>query len=75
MDLTDILSMDEWARFEKEIFDRFHINCNVCVTSGTGLIGKPDWCNKLCPEIRANKDSLAAICATGNQNMEVKTPW
>ncbi len=68
MVLTDILSVDEWAAFEKELYNRFHINCTVYNTSGVGVTGKPNWCNKLCPEIKANKDSLAAICAPGNQN-------
>ena len=68
MELTDIISKEEWAQFEKELFDRFHINCSVYGESGIGVTGKPNWCNKLCPEIKANKDSLAAICAPGNQN-------
>ena len=68
MELTDILSKEDWASFEKELYDRFHINCTVYNTSGIGVTGKPNWCNQLCPEIKANKDSLAAICAPGNQN-------
>jgi ligand-binding sensor protein len=68
MELTDILSKEEWTAFEKELYDRFHINCTVYNTSGIGVTGKPNWCNRLCPEIKANKDSLAAICAPGNQN-------
>jgi ligand-binding sensor protein len=68
MELTDILSKEAWAAFEKELYDRFHINCTVYNTSGIGVTGKPNWCNRLCPEIKANKDSLAAICAPGNQN-------
>ncbi len=68
MELTDILSKEEWATFEQELFDHFQINCTVYNTSGIGVTGKPNWCNRLCPEIKANKDSLAAICAPGNQN-------
>lgn len=68
MELTDILSKEEWTAFEKTLFERFKINCTVYNTSGVGITGKPNWCNRLCPEIKANKDSLAAICAPGNQN-------
>ena len=68
MELTDILSKEEWAAFEKELFDRFKINCTVYNTSGVGVTGKPNWCNRLCPEIKGNKNSLSAICAPGNQN-------
>lgn len=68
MELTDILSKEEWAAFEKALFDRFQINCTVYNTDGIGVTGKPNWCNRICPEIKANKESLAAICAPGNQN-------
>jgi ligand-binding sensor protein len=68
MELTDILSKEAWAAFEKELFDRFRINCTVYNTDGIGVTGTPNWCNRLCPEIKRNKDSLAAICAPGNQN-------
>ena len=72
MELTDILSKEEWTAFEKELYDRFDTNCTVYNTSGIGVTGKPNWCNRLCPEIKANKDSLAAICAPGNQNFMVQ---
>lgn len=68
MELKDILSEEEWVRFEKEMSDRFRLNCTVYNASGVGITGRPNWCNRLCPEIKANKDSLAAICAPGNQN-------
>jgi ligand-binding sensor protein len=68
MTLTDILSKEEWAAFEKALFERFKINCTVYNTDGIGVTGKPNWCNRLCPEIKGNPDSLAAICAPGNQN-------
>jgi len=67
MRLTDILPKEKWEEFEKELFDRFHINCTVYDVAGQGVTGKPNWCNRLCPQIKANKDSLAAICASGNQ--------
>jgi ligand-binding sensor protein len=68
MTLSDILSKEEWAAFEKALFERFKINCTVYNTDGIGVTGKPNWCNRLCPEIKGNRDSLAAICAPGNQN-------
>ena len=56
MELTDIESKREWARFEKELFDRFHINCTTYNTAGMAITGKPNWCNRLCPKVKANKD-------------------
>lgn len=68
MELTDILSEEAWARFEKELSDRFHLNCSVYKKDGISVTGKQNFCNNLCPKIKANKDALAAICAPGNQN-------
>jgi len=68
MELTDILSKEEWARFAKEISDRSHLNCTVYNPAGNSITGTQNWCNRLCPEIKANKDALAAICAPANQN-------
>lgn len=68
MELTDILSVEAWGLFEKELFERYQLNCMIYNTSGTGITGKPNWCNDICPKIKANKNSLAAICATSNQH-------
>ena len=68
MKLTDILSVEAWAQFEKELSDRFHLNCSVYNVNGISVTGKPNFCNNLCPKIKANKEALAAICAPGNQN-------
>ena len=67
MELTDILSKEEWARFEKELFEEFHLDCTVYNASGFSITGQKHWCNRLCPKIKENKDALSAICATGNQ--------
>lgn len=68
MELTDVLSKKEWARFEKEISDRFHLNCTIYNPEGNSITGTQNWCNRLCPKIKASKDALAAICAPANQN-------
>jgi predicted Fe-Mo cluster-binding NifX family protein len=68
MALTDILSKQGWSQFEKTLFDRFAINSAVFDRSGNRVTGKPRWCNRLCPQIKANPDSLAAICAPANHH-------
>jgi ligand-binding sensor protein len=68
MTLTDVLSKEEWTQFEKELYERWQISATVYDTSGVSITEKPNWCNRLCPQIKANKDSLATICAPGNQN-------
>ena len=68
MELRDILPVEEWIQFEKELHDRFNLSCTVYNTAGTGITATPNFCNTLCPEIKAHKESLAVICAAGNQN-------
>lgn len=68
MAMIDILSRESCEKLENEVFERYGINCSVYDTSGTGVTGKPHWCNRLCPQIKTNKEALAAICAPGNQN-------
>jgi ligand-binding sensor protein len=67
MKLNELLALEEWQAFEKELFDRFFLNCTVYNAEGISETGKPNWCNPLCPEIKSRKASLAAICAAGNQ--------
>jgi ligand-binding sensor protein len=67
MELTDLLPLSAWQKFEAELFDHFFLNCTVYNDSGIGVTGKPNWCNALCPEIKSNPNSLATICAAGNQ--------
>ncbi|MBN2059233.1 MAG: PocR ligand-binding domain-containing protein [Deltaproteobacteria bacterium] len=69
MELTDILSEEAWARFEKELSDRFHLNCTIYKSDGISVTVKQNFCNNLCPKIKANRDALAAICAPANQNL------
>ena len=68
MDLMNILSKEEWAKFEKELFDLFGLNCCVYDEAGSRVTTATNWCNRLCPQIKGNQESLGAICAPGNQN-------
>jgi ligand-binding sensor protein len=67
MELTELQPPGAWQDFEAELFERFFLNCTVYNAQGIGITGKPNWCNALCPEIKANPASLATICAAGNQ--------
>ncbi len=37
MALTDIQSTEKWIKFEKELFDRYQINCTVYYSSGISV--------------------------------------
>ncbi len=69
MQLEQIAPLNEWLELERELHGHFHMNCTVYNAQGAGVTGSPNWCNSLCPRIKANKESLATICAACNQNM------
>ena len=69
MELTDILSVEAWAQFEKELSERFHLNCTVYKSDGISITGKQNFCNKLCPEIKATDKGQAFICAVAHMNL------
>jgi ligand-binding sensor protein len=67
MNLTKVLPIDAWVRFESDLFKRFGMNCTVYDLNGTSITGKPNWSNRLCPKIKADREALAAICSPSNQ--------
>lgn len=73
MTLTDIMSSEGCAEFADELFNIYGINCAVYNAAGTIVSGKPNWSNSLCPKVKGNPESLAAICAPSNQHFLAET--
>ncbi len=69
MQLTDLLPIDEWIAFEKEMTDRFGIDANVFDPDGIRITNYKNWINRLCPEIKANDKGQSFICAVAHQNI------
>jgi len=78
MKLTDILPVEKWQEFAKEIHEKYGINANVYDEKGFIIHPNVGWANKICPLIKSNPQSVV-ICASAQQNMmnqakEKRTP-
>jgi len=71
MELTDLLSVEEWMNLEKEIHKRYGLDTNVFNTDGIRITPYKSWVNRLCPEIKATDKGQSFICAVANMNLAV----
>jgi ligand-binding sensor protein len=69
MKLTDILPLDKWVAFEKEIVSRFGVDANVFGIDGVRISEFKAWANDLCPAIKATDKGQAFICAVAHMNI------
>ncbi|MBW1897587.1 MAG: PocR ligand-binding domain-containing protein [Deltaproteobacteria bacterium] len=69
MDLTDILSLEEWIEFEKDIHEKSGLDVSVFDTEGIRITSSKKWVNRLCPVIKANDKGQAFICAVAHMNI------
>ena len=69
MTMTDLLSKEEWLELEKAIYARSGMNAHVYDADGLTFTGYNEWANELCPAVKANPQSLQAVCAIANQNI------
>lgn len=71
MELTDLLSVEEWMVLEKEIHERFGLDTNVFNTDGIRITPYKSWVNPLCPEIKATDKGQSFICAVAHMNLAI----
>ena len=69
MKLIDILPLEKWIEFEKDIHKKSGLDVNVFDTEGIRISSYKIWVNKLCPEIKANDKGHAFICAVAHMNI------
>ena len=69
MKLTDLLSVEEWTKLEKDIHERYGLDTNVFNTSGIRITPYKSWVNRLCPEIKATDKGQSFICAVAHMNL------
>jgi ligand-binding sensor protein len=67
--LTDILSIEEWIKLEKDIHQKSGLDVNVFDTEGIRISDYKIWVNKLCPAIKANDKGQSFICAVAHMNI------
>ncbi len=70
--LTDLLPIDKWIEFEKEITEKSGLNAGIYDIDGIRITGYKNWQeNELCPAINNNKKGQTFICAPAHQNLSL----
>ena len=69
MELTDLLPLEKWKEFEKEITRRSGLDANVFGTDGVRITDYKNWANRLCPAIKATDKGQSYICAVAHMNL------
>ena len=67
MKLTDLLSIEKWIDFEKEINKRSYLNACVFDAEGNRITGFKEWANRLCPAVKATENGQQFICSAAHQ--------
>jgi len=73
MTLTNILSINEWNDFAKDLHEKFGICCAVSGSNGDHVSHYENWCNRVCPVIKKKPEAVAAICAVAAQHFTLET--
>jgi ligand-binding sensor protein len=69
MKLTDLLPLEKWVEFEKDIHERSGLDTNVFNTDGIRITDYKQWVNRLCPEVKADDRGQSFICAVAHMNI------
>jgi len=69
MELTDILPLQKWVEFEKEIHKKSGLDVNIFNQKGIRVTDYKVWVNKLCPAIKATDKGQSFICAVAHMNL------
>ncbi len=69
MKLTDILPVEKWMEFEKDIHERSGLASNVFNIDGVRITDYKIWVNRLCPVVKAHDSGQSFICAVAHMNI------
>ncbi len=69
MELTDLLPLEKWKEFEKEITRRSGLDANIFGIDGVRITDYKNWANRLCPAIKATDKGQSYICAVAHMNL------
>ena len=69
MELTDLLPLEKWKEFEKEITRKSGLDANVFGIDGVRITDYKNWANRLCPAIKATDKGQSYICAVAHMNL------
>ncbi len=69
MNIKDLLPLEQWITFEKELHAKSGLDVSVFNTDGIRISNHKEWVNRLCPVIKANDKGQAFICAVAHMNI------
>lgn len=69
MELTDLLPVEDWARLEREIYERSGMRPRVYDTGGVGITDQSIYGNSLCAKIQSIPKAQTFICAVAHNNL------
>ncbi len=69
MKLTDILPIEGWIEFEKDIHHRSGLDSNIFNTDGIRITDYKQWVNRFCPKVKADDRGQSFICAVAHMNI------
>lgn len=69
MNITDLLSREEWAEVELEFNRVTGMDTNVYDDRGFTFTGLKQWANEICPRIKEIPAALQAVCSVAHQNL------
>lgn len=69
MKLTDLMPLEKWKAFEKEVAEKYNVNASLFDTAGIRITDYKHWANSLCPEIKATDKGQSFICAVAHMNI------
>jgi ligand-binding sensor protein len=72
MELTDLLPLEKWKEFEKEITRRSGLDANIFNIKGFRITDYKNWANRLCPAIKDTDKGQSYICAVAHMNLAIQ---
>jgi ligand-binding sensor protein len=69
MKLTEIIPIEKWMAFEKNIHEKSGMDANVFNTEGIRITEYKEWVNRLCPAVKAIDKGQSYICAIAHMNI------
>jgi len=72
MQMTDLLSKDQWTDLEKTLHDDWGVNASAYDAKGMTFTGFKNFVNPLCAEIKSHPEGIQAICSVAHQHMAQK---
>ncbi|PIP42030.1 MAG: hypothetical protein COX19_02060 [Desulfobacterales bacterium CG23_combo_of_CG06-09_8_20_14_all_51_8] len=69
MELTDLLTINQWVEFEKDVHERSGLDSNIFNTKGIRITEYKQWVNRFCPKVKADDRGQSFICAVAHMNI------